>query len=351
MNDRPLPSTLGFGIVGTGMIANFHAQAIARIPGAALRGVVGRTPETLQAFAQTHKVELATTDLQEMLARPDIHIVCITTPSGAHLEPALAAIAAGKHVVVEKPLEITPERSDQIIAAARAAGVRLAPIFQARFGEGARTVKTAIDAGRFGRLVLASVYVKWHRAASYYTGWKGTLALDGGGAVINQSIHGIDLLQWFAGLPEEVFAWKTRRVHTGIEAEDTAAATLRFPGGALGSIEASTAAWPGWLRRIEICGEKGSVSLEDDRIARWDFATAEPGDDAIRAANKDDGLGSGAAAPGNIAIEGHLRQLTDLVEALRTSRPAAIEGAEARKAVALVHALYTSAETGRPVRL
>jgi predicted dehydrogenase len=342
---------LGFGIIGTGMIAGYHARAIAQIPGARLAGVSGRSAEKVRAFATQHQVPFATTNLDELLARPDVAVVCITTPSGAHLEPALAAIRAGKHVVIEKPLEITTARADRIIAAAAAAGVRLVPIFQARFGRGAQTVKAALDAGRLGRLVLASAYVKWHRPAAYYTGWKGTLTLDGGGAVINQAIHGVDLLQWFAGLPAAVFAWQTRRVHTGIEAEDTAVAALRFPGGALGTLEATTALWPGWSRRIELGGEHGSVCLEDDHIVRWDFAPPAPGDEAIRAARRDDALGSGAGAPGAISFEGHRRQIQDLVDALRDHRPPAIEGAEGRKAVALVNAIYASADSGRPVVL
>ncbi|NBR10358.1 MAG: gfo/Idh/MocA family oxidoreductase, partial [Opitutaceae bacterium] len=231
------------------------------------------------------------------------------------------------------------------------AGVRLAPIFQARFGVGAQTVKAALEAGRFGRLVLASAYVKWHRPATYYTGWKGTLALDGGGAVINQAIHGLDLLQWFAGLPSEVFAWTARRVHTAIEAEDTACAALRFPSGALGTIEATTALWPGWSRRIELGGEHGSVCLEDDHIARWDFAREEPGDAAIRDAKLTNALGSGASAPNAISFTGHLRQIQDLIDAVRENRPLAIDGHEGRKAVALVNAIYASAQTGAPVRL
>lgn len=332
------------------MIAEFHAQAIAAA-GGRLTGVATRSRENSQKFAEKHGASFCTTDFRELVARPDVQVVCVTTPSGAHLEPALAAIAAGKHVVIEKPLEITTERADRIIAAAAAAGVRLAPIFQARFGHGARTVKAAVDAGRFGRMVLCSAYVKWHRAASYYTGWKGTLALDGGGAVINQSIHAIDLLQWFAGMPEEIFAWKTRRVHSGIEAEDTAAATLRFANGALGTIEASTALWPGWSRRIEITGELGSVCLEDDRITRWDFREARPEDDVIRSARPDEAMRGGSSAPNAISIEGHTRQIQDLIAALQENRPLAIEGVQARNAVAIVNALYASAERGCPVAL
>ncbi len=343
--------TFGFGIVGVGMIADFHAQAIAQLTHARIAGVANKIPERCRAFCERNRVPFWTLNLDELVGRPDVDIVCIATPSGAHLEPALAAIRAGKHVVIEKPMEISTDRADEIIRAADAAGVRVVPIFQARFGEGARTVKAALEAGRLGRLVLASVYVKWHRPASYYTGWKGTLALDGGGAIINQGIHGVDLLQWFAGMPVEVFAWKTRRVHTGIEGEDTAVVALKFGDGALGAIEASTALYPGWSRRIELCGEHGSIVLEDDRIARWEFRTAQPEDDAIRAAGTQNALGSGASNPSAISTEGHRRQLQDLVDALRENRAPRLDGHDGRKAVALVRAIYESAERGMPVKL
>ncbi len=344
------PAPLGFAVIGTGMIAGYHAQAIAQTPGARLVGVVSRSPEKGAAFAAKHAIPVITSTIEEMVARSDVHVVNVTTPSGAHLDPALAAIRAGKHVVVEKPLEITPARCDQIIAESEKHGVKVAAIFQGRFGAGAQKVKAALDAGRLGRLVLASAYVKWHRTTDYYqTAWKGTWELDGGGALMNQAIHGVDLLQWFAGLPTEVSGRFTRRVHTAIQADDTTVATLQFPDGALGTIEASTALWPGWSRRIELCGEHGSIALEDDTIMKWDFAKPEPADEVIRATNRDDALGSGAGNPAGISIAGHLRQITDLVEAIRDHRAPAIGAAEGRKAVALIHAIYESAKTNQPV--
>ena len=344
-------SSIGFGLVGLGMVADFHAQALAPVSGGRLVGVATRDAAKGRAFAEKHGVAFAGTSIDELVARPDIDAVCITTSSGVHLEPALVAIRAGKHVIIEKPLDITTERADEILRAAEAKGVRVASIFQGRFGEGARTVKAAVAAGRLGRMVLASAYVKWHRTAQYYTGTRGTLAADGGGVLMAQGIHAIDLLQWFAGLPVEVFCRMTRRVYTGIEAEDTASATLTFADGALGAIEASTALWPGWQRRIELCGEHGSIALEDDRITRWDFRTAPPGDDAIRAAKDTAALGSGASAPNAISFVGHQRQLQDFIDALRENRPLAIDGREARKAVALIRALYDSAARGLPVKL
>ena len=345
------PTPLGFGIFGLGMIAEFHAQALAQVDGARLVGVATRNPDKARAFAQKHGVPFAGTSIAELVAQPRIDVVCITTPAGAHLEPALAAIRAGKHVVIEKPLEISLERTDEILRAAEAAGVCVVPIFQSRFGDGARTVKAALDAGRTGRLVLASAYVKWHRTTQYYSGTRGMQRFDGGGVVMNQAIHGVDLLQWLVGLPTEVFAWTTRRVHLGIETEDTACAALKFGDGALGAFEASTALWPGWSRRLEFCGEQGSIVLEDDRIVRWEFRTGRPEDDAVRAASAANPLGSGASNPGAISTEGHRRQLQDLVDALRAGRTPVLDGREGRKAIAFVRAIYESAEQGRPVTL
>jgi predicted dehydrogenase len=346
--------TIGFGLIGAGMIANYHAQAI-RAAGKShnirLAGVAGLDEVKLRRFAQQHDVPFHTTDIDALLARPDIQVVCILTPSGAHLEPALKAIAARKHLIVEKPLEVTLARVDAMIDAARTANVNIAAIFQARFSPGARALKAALDAGRFGRLCLCSAYVKWHRSTDYYQGWKGTLALDGGGAVMNQAIHALDLLRWFAGMPAEVFAWKTRRVHTGIETEDTACATFRFPDGALGMLEATTAAYPGWERRIEICGERGSVAIEDDRIARWDFIDAQPEDIVLPESARSPTSGSGAGAPDQISFYGHQLQIEEMASAIRTGRPLTIDVEEARNTVALVCGVYQSAERGVPVSL
>jgi predicted dehydrogenase len=345
MNDTPI----GFGIVGTGAIADFHAKAIAATANTRVVGVFNRTATNARRFAAAHGVGYVASSVAELVARDDIHAVCITTPSALHREPALQAIRAGKHVMIEKPIDSTVEGADEILAAAQRAGVWVGSIFQARFGEGARALKHALEAGRFGRLVLCSAYVKWHRVPEYYSGWKGRLDEDGGGAMINQAIHAIDLLQWFAGMPSEVFAFSTRRVHTNIESEDTSCASLRFANGALGCIEASTAAWPGWSRQIEICGENGSASMEDDDIARWDFRDAHPHDAAVRAAHARGAMGSGASAPMAIRFEGHLRQMQDFVAAIRERRPPLIDGREARKAVVLVQAIYDSAASGRVV--
>lgn len=342
---------LGFGFIGAGAIAAFHARAVAAARGARLVGVASRRRASAEAFAREHGMAYAVDDVAALLRQPGLDAVCITTPSALHLEPALAAIRAGKHLMIEKPIDSTVEGTDRILEEAGKAGVRVGSIFQARFGDAARALKAAIDAGRFGRMVLASCYVKWNRSDEYYTGWKGRLSEDGGGAVINQAIHGVDLLQWYAGMPQEVFAWTARRVHTRIESEDTAVATLKFAGGALGTIEASTALWPGFSRRIEICGEHGSAVLEDDDIARWEFRSARPEDEKIRATRESGAMGSGAAAPMAIKMEGHQRQIQDFIDGIRERRPFFIEGREARNAVALVRAIYDSSASGAPVHL
>lgn len=344
----PLPR-LGFGFIGAGAIANFHARAVAASQGGALVGVVSRRRETAEKFAREHGIGWAGDDVDALLELPGLDAVCITTPSALHLQPALAAIRAGKHLMIEKPIDSTVEGADHILHEAQKVGVRVGSIFQARFSDAARRVKAAMDAGRFGRMVLASCYVKWNRTKEYYTGWKGRLAEDGGGAVINQAIHGVDLLQWFAGMPVEVFAWSTQRVHA-IESEDTAVAALKFGSGAFGTIEASTALWPGSARRIELCGEHGCATMEDDDITRWEFRTAAPEDGAIRAARESGAKGSGAANPMAIDFEGHRRQIQDFIDGIRERRPFFIEGAEARNAVALVRAIYDSAACGHPVR-
>ena len=344
-----MAQTLGFGFIGAGAIANFHARAVAASKGGRLVGVVSRTRATAERFAAEHGIGFASDDVDQLLAQPGLDAVCITTPSALHLVPALAAIRAGKHLMIEKPLDATVEGTDQILSEAGNSGVRVGSIFQARFGDAARALKSAVDAGRFGRMVLASCYVKWNRKADYYTGWKGKISEDGGGAVINQAIHGIDLLQWFAGMPVEVFAWTTQRVHQ-IESEDTAVAALKFPSGAFGTIEASTALWPGFARRIEICGENGSAVMEDDDITSWEFRVAANEDERIRAARETSAKGSGSANPMAINFEGHLRQIQDFIDGIREQRPFFIEGSEARKAVALVRAIYDSAASGEPVR-
>jgi len=344
--------TIRFGLIGTGMIAEFHAKAIAAVEGAELAGVFSRSPEKTAAFAQRHGTT-AYDSLEALLAAPGLDAVCVTTPSGSHAEVALPALNAGKHVFCEKPLDVTLEKVDAIIGAARRNGSLLAAVFQMRFGTAAIRLKNAIEEGRFGRLTLASAYIKWYRSQEYYDqgAWRGTKELDGGGVLFNQGIHGVDLLQWLVGMPAEVQARVATLAHERIEVEDTAAALLRYPCGALGVIEASTAAWPGFSTRIEITGESGSAVLENDRLVFWKFAEEREEDAAILAEASAAKLGSGASDPKAISIEGHRQQIEDLAGAIREGRPPVIRGEDARNAVALILAIYESARTGAAVAL
>ncbi|MGH7137490.1 MAG: Gfo/Idh/MocA family protein [Pirellulales bacterium] len=344
---------VGFGIVGCGMIARFHARAIAEVRGAKLVGCYNRTPEKADQFATEQNCR-AFHNLGDLLAEPAIDVVTIATASGAHLEPAVAAARAGKHVIVEKPLEITLKRCDQLIAACDKAQVRLATIFPSRFHDSSRELKRAVEAGRFGRLTLGDAYVKWYRTQSYYESgaWRGTWELDGGGALMNQAIHSVDLLQWLMGPVAEIRAHTATLAHERIAVEDTAVASLRFANGALGSIEATTAAWPGYLKRIELHGSQGSAMIEEEDIVKWDFAKKDRRDAAIlRQMARTKSTGGGAADPAAIGHQAHAKQFRDFVEAIRKDRPPLIDGREGRRAVEIILGIYKSAESGKPVEL
>jgi len=347
---------LGACIVGCGMIARFHARALAEVPGAKLTALVSRhaaNAERLCTEIGAGNVPIFT-DLAQAVQRPDVDMVIITTPSGAHLEPALVAAKAGKHVVVEKPLEITPERCDRIIEACDKSGVQLCTIFPSRFHDANVTLKSAVDAGRFGRLTLGETTCKWWRPQSYYDdgGWKGTQALDGGGALMNQAIHNVDLLLWMMGPATHVSGFNATLVHERIEVEDTAVACLRFANGALGVIQATTSVHPGLPKTIAVHGDRGSAVIEQEDVLRWEFQPHTPDDDAIkqRFAQKV-GASGGAADPKAISHQGHARQLTDYVRAINSGTAPKVDGREGRRAVALICAIYESNRTGRAVEL
>lgn len=349
-------STYGFAIVGCGMIARFHVRALLEIPEARVAALVSRSPENAQQLiAETALPPCPVfTRLEDALSAPGVDAVIITTPSGAHLEPARIAAAAGKHVVVEKPLEITPARCDAIIDACDRAGVRLGTIFPSRFADVNVALKQAVDAGRFGRLTLGEAACKWWRSQAYYDdgGWKGTQALDGGGALMNQAIHSVDLLLWMMGDPVHVAGFTATLAHERIEVEDTAVAIIRFQSGALGVLQAATSVHPGYPKSLALHGDRGSAIIEHEDLLRWDFAQPMPQDDEFKkqfAAGS--GASGGAADPKAISHEGHRRQLADFVAALRDQRPPAVDGREGRKAVALISAIYDSARRGTAVAL
>lgn len=345
--------SLGIGIVGCGMIANFHARAIKDAKGVHLVGCADRRTELAAKFGEEQNCR-GFESVEAMLAAPEIDIVSICTPSGAHMDPAVAAAAAGKHVIVEKPLEITTERCDQIIDACEKNGVRLVVTFQSRFHESSKLMKEAVDAGRFGTVTMGDAYVKWFRSQEYYDSgaWRGTWKLDGGGALMNQAIHSVDLLLWFMGPVEEISAMMGTMTHERIEVEDVVVANLKFKSGALGVIEATTTAYPGALKRIEISGNEGSAVLEEEDIKQWEFANETAEDEAIRKrmAGKTE-TGGGAADPSAISHHGHTMLFEEAVAAINENRPSVLDGHEGRRSVEVICAIYESAKTGQRVKL
>jgi UDP-N-acetyl-2-amino-2-deoxyglucuronate dehydrogenase len=355
MTSSAVPETLGFAIVGCGMIARFHVRALAEVAGTRVVALFDRAPERAQALAEEIGLRYdPATDLDAVLARPDVHVVIITTPSGAHLEPAVAAARAGKHVVVEKPLEITSERCDRIISACADHDVQLCTIFPSRFGDAIRALKCAVDAGRFGRLTLGETTCKWWRSQAYYDegGWKGTKALDGGGAIMNQAIHNVDLLLWLMGPVSKVAGFTATLAHERIEVEDTAVGCLVFANGALGVLQATTSVFPGLPKTIAIHGDRGTVVVEQDDVLRWDFNPEIAADAEVRHRfSQKSGASGGSSNPAAISHQGHARQLADFVNALRTGTAPLVDGREGRKAVAVIEALYRSAASGQVVTL
>ena len=345
--------SIGIGIIGCGMIAQFHARAIGDVRGAKLVACYDKLPTAADKLAEATGCK-AYHDLDAMLADPNVEVVTIGTPSGSHLEPALAAARAGKHVVVEKPLEITLRRCDQIIDACDTAGVVLSTIFQSRFHEASAELKRAIEQGRFGRLTLGDAVVKWYRTQDYYDSgvWRGNWQIDGGGALMNQAIHSVDLLTWLMGPIVEVRAQTGLLAHQRITVEDVALATVVFANGAMGIIEASTAVYPGYLKRIEIHGDRGSAMMEEEDIVRWDFAKPSKRDAAIiEAMNQRKSTGGGASDPKAIGRHGHARQFRNVLDAVRRGTKPLIDGHKGRRSVEIILAIYKAAETGKAVKL
>lgn len=335
-----------FGIIGAGMIAAIHAQALRDASGATLGGVMDRGSGKGLAIAPECPA-IATDDLEAFIARDDLDAITIASPSGAHLDAALLAARYGKHCLVEKPLEVTLPRIDQVIAAHEAAGTALGGIFNTRYTDGARMLKAAVDAGRFGRLTFASAVGPWWRDQAYYddSDWKGTWALDGGGALMNQGIHSIDLLQWLVGEQvTRVSGAIGTLAHERIEVEDTGAAQLCFESGALGTIACTTSMWPGHFRTITLAGTEGTAVLADGDLLFWQFRTETLEDNAIRQRLlRLPGAGVGASDPSaGVDSDGHRLAIEEFVGAIDRNATPAVDGHEARKAVAIIRAVYQS---------
>lgn len=341
MSLRPLK----FAIVGCGVIAPTHARSIAELPDAELVAVCDIIPEKAHQLGSVYQVP-AFTDLQQMLKDVEIDVVNVLTPSGLHAEIGIQAARAGKHIIVEKPIDVTLEKADALIRACEEAGVKLCSISQHRFDPAIVALKQAVENQELGRLNFGGSHTKWYRSQEYYDSgdWRGTWALDGGGALINQSIHYVDLLQYIMGSLDELHSYCATQAHERIEVEDEAVAAIRFQNGALGLLEGSTAAYPGYCARLDIYGSEGSVVIENDQIKEWHLRNGRP----CPVENEPVGFIGGTSSK-DIWHYSHRREIQDMISAIREDRRPLVDGQEGRKALEIVLAVYESARTGRTV--
>jgi len=340
---------IGYGIIGCGVIAPWHAGAVSRIPEAELVAVCDIVPEKAEKLKEEFGAKYAYTDYHDLLARDDIDVVSICTPSGMHADMGMDAARAGKHVMTEKPIDISLEKIDALIRTCNEQKVKLACIFQRRTSPLWQRVKRTIDEGKLGKLVLGDAYLKYFRSQEYYdsAGWRGTWALDGGGALMNQGVHCVDLLLWIMGPVDTVFGFADHLARR-IEVEDTAVAALKYRNGAFGALEGTTSVTPGLNHRLEFHGEKGTILVDGETIVRWDV----PGEDKQEVVKDlQDNVGDASSDPKAISQAGHQIQISDLIAAIREDREPMVNGAEARHAVELILAIYQSARTGQPVRI
>jgi UDP-N-acetyl-2-amino-2-deoxyglucuronate dehydrogenase len=344
-----MPDKIKFAIVGAGNIARHHAESICRHPDAELVAVADNSADRARRLAE--EVSAAPrlfTDYQEMLKMEEIDVVCICTPSGSHNEVTIAAARAGKHVLCEKPLDIKAEGMTAMIDACREHGVKLGCVFQRRLMPAMLHARKAIQEGKIGKPVLGNAYLKYYRSPEYYKsgGWRGTWKLDGGGALMNQGVHGVDLIQYLMGDVESVFAYSAALTRE-IEVEDTAVVAMKYKGGAFGIIQGTTSVYPGQETRFELHGDKGTIEFGDNGIKQWTFmGHDEP------APEYEDTLGLASSSnPQQISTAGHYYYVDDMIQAIRDNREPHVNGEEARKSVDLILAIYESARLGKEIIL
>jgi len=357
MTDPYIDRKVRFGLVGCGAIGPTHAAALAQLADAELVAVADPIVERAAELAERFGVGAVYRDQAELLADPAIDVACLCTPSGMHADGAVAALDAGKHVVIEKPMDVSVEACDRVLAAQRRTGRLVSVVSQHRFDPATERVKALVDAGTLGRLALVTADVKWFRTQAYYDAgsWRGTWALDGGGALMNQGVHTVDLLLHLAGPVRAVYAQTRTAAHERIEVEDVAAATLTFTSGAIGTLVATTAAYDGLPVRLDLFGTAGTAILEGDAVRLLKVRdaphldTAEPA--AAHAVSVAVGGTASASATAPTWGDAHRAQLADVVRCLRTGGHPRSGGADGRAAVRLVRAIYESARSGRPVEL
>lgn len=328
--------TSHIGIIGGGNISDTHARAAATIPDVKISAVYGTNAEKVARLAEAHGAS-PFSDLHAFLVHKPMEIVLIGSPSGCHAEEGIAAAKHGLHVLTEKPLDITTERCDALIEATQKASVKLGVFFQDRTKPDIRKLKHWVDRGVIGKPLFIEARVKWYRPPDYYSGskWRGVLALDGGGALMNQGVHTVDTLLWLFGDPLRIQARTATLLHS-IEAEDTAVAILEFAGGALCALHSTTAAYPGYSRRIEITGTQGTVILEHDRIVSADLRDAPAGllTDSVGDTNRS------ASSAVVSDVSGHQAILEDFLHAIERNTTPLCDGREGRRSVAAVEEIY-----------
>lgn len=336
---------IGFGIIGCGMISKWHAEAITAVDGAYLVGAADADRAKAASFAAEYGCT-AFPDADSLIACDRVDAVCICVPSGLHAEYAVRAAAAGKHFVVEKPIAITREQLRAVIDACEENNVKGCVISQLRFAPSVQRVKKAIDDGILGKILFADLTMKYYRTEEYYatSSWRGTKAMDGGGALMNQGIHGIDLVQYLVGPIRSVSGVCKTLIHD-IEVEDTASLTVEFENGAVGTVAGSTAAFPGFPRYIEINGTRGSIALTEDRITLWSVdgedLTADIGDKSHNVASCND--------PTGITFDLHKRQIADMVIALQRDSDPLVDIYDGKRAVDVVLSAYEASNEGRKI--
>lgn len=339
----------GFGVIGCGVISDTHLDAIKLLPNAEIVAVCDTREDAARAKAEKYGCDYYT-DLAEMLKRDDLHVVNVVVPSGLHAKLGIQCAEAGKHVICTKPIDVTLEKIDSLIAAAERNHVLVGATHQSRDYTVYKRLKQAVDEGRLGKLLYGSAIVPWFRSEEYYSdGWHGTRALDGGGALMNQGIHYVDLLLWVMGNPVKVFGLAENLGHKSIEVEDCANAVLKFENGAQGMIQGTTCTYRGYPHRLEIHGSKGNIIITGDEIQLWDVE-GEPVEN-----NPSAGQAGGSADPklGMLgeAVQAHAAQIGDLLAAIEEGRQPKLNGQEARRAVELILAIYQSSETNQVVNL
>lgn len=336
---------IGFALIGCGGIANFHAKAIKAISDAELVGVYDYSIEFAEKFAKNYDAKVFKT-VDQLLSSKDVDVVNICTPSGLHAEYAIAAANAKKHIVIEKPMAITKEQLSGVIKAVKDNGVKVEVITQLRFTPTIVALKKAIDEGRLGKILIADYRMKYYRSPEYYKqgGWRGTWKMDGGGALMNQGIHGIDLIQYLLGGIKSVYA-DCRTLAREIEVEDTANILVEYTNGAVGIIQGTTLAEPGYPRSIEITGTKGTVIIKEDVIEHWDVAGEN---NPLPSKNSSVGAGSDPLA---LSEAYHKLQLEDLIKAINENKKPLVNEDEGRKPVDIILAAYQSSKTKQKVEV